>query len=133
MKSRNESNRYRREPGEGLIGGSTVNPPLNQRQTDAFAALSHLLQEDLNKVTWEHEETAKTALGAAPSQWKLMLAVKHWAAALADVCRSYAGKCAVIHAGCGKQYPATSAVGTIVLALSSHLGLPADGTLLSRD
>jgi DNA-binding NarL/FixJ family response regulator len=133
MKSRNESNRSRREPGEGLIGLSTVNPPLNQQQTDAFAALSHLLQEDLHKVTWEHEESAKTALVAAPSQWKLMLAVKDWAAALADVCRSYAGKCAEMHAGCGKQDPATSAVGTIVLALSSHLGLPADGTLLSHD
>src|SRR5258707_14294098 len=98
MTSRNESNRYRREPGEGFIGGSTVNPPLNQRQTDAFAALSHLLREDLHKVTREHEETAKAALGAAPSRWKLMLAVKDWAAAMGDVCRSYAGRCAEIHA-----------------------------------
>src|SRR5437660_5972456 len=94
-----------------------------------LAALKQLLEVDLNGVTWQQRESAATVLSAQPSTWQMILAVRQWAQILAGVCRKHARDCAQVHARRNHQDPAMSAMGTILLALSDHLRLPADGTL----
>jgi hypothetical protein len=96
---------------------------VKQTQTDALIEIRRLLEVDLNTVTWEQEQSAKTKLQADPSTWELMLAVKAWARALADVCRRHSAKCAEIHADRGEQDPATAALGTMLRAVCAHLRL----------
>ena len=99
---------------------------MKQTPTDALMAIGHLLEVDLNKVTWEQRQAAKTTLQGEPSTLKLISAVNTWAMSLADVCRSHSAKCAEIHKDRGEENPAIEAMRTIQLALCEHLRLPAD-------
>jgi RNA polymerase sigma factor (sigma-70 family) len=119
------------KPGKASVAVST----LDQGPVDSqgLVAIKELLKADLDDVRWKQEDHAKGALRDDPSDFELMLAVKRWARAIAVVCRSHAGRCAEIHAGRGEPDPASAAMGTILLAVADHLGLPADETLLSED
>jgi hypothetical protein len=97
---------------------------------DALSASKYLLQVDLNEATCEQEEAARAALKHHPSYSELILAARHWAQALADVCRRHARDCAQVHVNRDGKDPAALAMGTILLALSDHLRLSADGSLL---
>jgi hypothetical protein len=97
---------------------------MKQTHIDALDAIKHLLEVDLNKVTWEQEQSAKAALQVEPSTWELISAVKTYARALADVCRSHSAKCAEIHADRGEQDSAMAAMGTLLFTLCAHLRLP---------
>jgi len=98
-----------------------------------LTAIMQLLDVDLNEVTRQQRDAAEIAIRTHPGNWPMILAVKQWARALAGVCRKHARDCAQVHANRNEQDPETSAMGTIVLALSDHLRLPADGTLLFDD
>ncbi len=99
---------------------------MKQVHTDALVAIRHLLEVDLNQVTFQQGQTAKAALEAKPSTLGLLLAIKAWARALAGVCRSHSAKCAEIQSVCGGRDPAVAAMLTIIPALCEHLRLPAD-------
>ena len=95
-----------------------------------LAAIKQLLEVDLNGVTGQQRESVAAVLSAHPGNWQMITGVKGWAGALADVCRRHARDCAQVHASRNDRDPATSAMGTILITLSDHLRLPADGTLL---
>jgi hypothetical protein len=95
-----------------------------------LTAIKQLLEVDLNDVTRKQRDDAETTLRAHPGNYQMIGAVRQWARALAGVCRSHARDCAQVHASHNHQDPATSAMGTILLVLSDHLRLPADGALL---
>ena len=95
-----------------------------------LTAIRQLLELDLHDATLEQEEAARAALERSPSHLELISVVQQWARALAEVCRSHARDCARAHTNRNDPDPSTSSMGTMLLALSDHLRLPADGTLL---
>lgn len=95
-----------------------------------LTAIKQLLEVDLNEVTRKLRDDAEATLRSHPSNWQLIGVVRQWAQALAGVCRKHARDCARVHESRNDRDPAMSAMGTILLALSDHLRLPADGALL---
>lgn len=100
-----------------------------RHETDALAALNHLLAEDFRTITWEQQKAANVE---KPSYCLLYGAVRRWAAALMGVWRSYSGRCAQIHEACGAEDPSMEAMTTLLNALSAHIGLPS-GSFLSGE
>lgn len=124
-----------KDPREGLGLYKITNLPcfssrvsmvfkLEPKQTQALAALNHLLAEDFNRTTSEQEKDAKDALGTEPSHWRLLCAVRRWARALGGIWRSHSAKCAEIHMTCGATDPAIEAMNTLTNALCAHLSVP---------
>jgi len=87
-------------------------------------AIADLLEGDLRKITSSQTEAARKALKDEPSHRMLSLALRKWATALAAACRSYAARCAKIHASLGQQDPAVAAMDTILLPLANRLKVP---------
>jgi hypothetical protein len=91
--------------------------------TPAVTALRDLLRVDLARCTEEQERICEAAIAKKPSNWELIIGVKNWALALANVCRPYAARCSRIYFLARQQEPAEAALGNMVLALCDHLGV----------
>jgi predicted DNA-binding protein (UPF0251 family) len=108
---------------------------MKRKHRHAFDALNHLLHADFETATKKQMVTAEAAADASSGALPLILAIKHWAFALADVCRLHVGKCVEINADCGEQNPTKAALEMVALALCKYLWLPTSrtSTLFSND
>jgi hypothetical protein len=98
-------------------------------ESSALVAFKHLLETDLDDIKYSQEENAKADLAEHPSNLKLLSAVKRWARAIGDRCRSCAAKCPEIDLGDASR----PVMGIILIVISDHLRLPPDLTLLFPD
>jgi hypothetical protein len=116
LKPKRPTRKSRSKPAAAIFSKSGIT-----EIQDAVTAFSRLLLEDLDKATNEQWGLARDAVQRQPSVWTLILSVKRWARALADVCRSYAGKCARVHAVCRVKDPKEAVIGTMLQVLADHL------------
>jgi hypothetical protein len=103
---------------------------LKPSRAEVLAAIADLLQRDLQKITLEQRKAASEALKDEPSHWTLASAIRQWAAALADACRSYAARYAEILVDFQEPNPVTTAQGHTLLDLLGHLRLRGDLSVL---
>ena len=98
----------------------------------ALEAVERLLVEDFENAIRAQEESARTALEKRPSTMGLILAVKQLAHALADVCRSHAGRCALVFAKRGDHDPGSATITVLRGVLADYLAVPDESIFLDE-